>query len=366
MRFFSIAVLIVATATFSNAHAQGCVAIRSNGGTCTISDPAHSKQSGWALGLNTRYFRSFRHFSATEEQKQRLEQHTEVINHAASLDLGLTGQVNSRWSFGFYVPLISNARSSLYEHTDPVKKQAVGRFSTHSFGLGDARLAAYRWLLDPATHMNGNVQLGLGLKLPTGDYKYTDYFHISDTSRLLGPVDQSIQLGDGGTGITLEANTFYHLSRSVSVYGNAYYLINPREQNGVSTARGGVPSAAALFYGTDVMSVPDQYMVRAGASYAVRNVTFSAGARMECVPVHDLVGGSNGFRRPGYVLSAEPVVAYKMKKAQVYVSVPYAVERARTQSVPDKIRSRITGTKYTGDAAFADYSINAGIAFRLD
>lgn len=366
MRVLLFMPLIIATATFSKAHAQGCVAIRSNGGTCTMSDPSHTKQSGWVLGFNARYFKSFRHFSSTEEQKQRLEQHTEVINHTASVDIGLTKIVNSRWSFGFYVPVTSNARSSLYEHTDPVKKQSVGRFSTHSFGLGDLRVAAYRWLLDPVAHMKGNVQLGLGLKLPTGDYKYQDYFHISDTSKLLGPVDQSIQLGDGGTGLTLEVNTFYHLSHSVALYGNAYYLINPREQNGVSTARGGATSATALLYGTDVMSVPDQYMARAGASYIVKDFTFSAGGRIECVPVHDLIGGSNGFRRPGYVISVEPVVAYKMHRAQVYVSVPYAVERARTQSVPDKIRSRITNTKYTGDAAFADYSINAGVAFRLN
>lgn len=267
----------------------------------------------------------------------------------------------------FYVPLVSNARSSLYEHQDPVKKATVGRFSTHSFGLGDARLAAYYWLLDPKQMTKANVQLGFGLKLPTGDYKYGDYFHISDTSTRLGPVDQSIQLGDGGgTGLTVEANTFYSMSHNTSLYANAYYLINPREQNGVSTARGGVPAATALLYGTDVMSVPDQYMVRAGASYAANNFTLSAGARMECVPVHDLVGGSNGFRRPGYVVSMEPVVAYKLKRSQVYISVPYAVARARTQSVPDKIRTRITNTPFTGDAAFADYSINAGVSFRLD
>lgn len=74
--------LLIAASTFSKAHAQGCVAIRSNGGVCTISDPSHNtKQSGWVLGLNSRYFKSFRHFSAAEEQKQRLEERTEVINH---------------------------------------------------------------------------------------------------------------------------------------------------------------------------------------------------------------------------------------------------------------------------------------------
>jgi hypothetical protein len=358
MRIFLL--LLIAVVTFSNAHAQGCVAIRSNGSTCTMSDPSHTKQNGWVLGLNTRYFKSFRHYSSKVEQKERLEHHTEVINHTAVLDMGLTKTVNNRWSLGFFVPLVNNARSSLYEH------DRKNRYSTHSFGLGDARIAAYRWLLDPVKHMKGNVQLGLGLKLPTGDYRYQDYFHTSDSTSRLGPVDQSIQLGDGGTGLTAELNTFYHLTHSLSLYGNGYYLVNPREQNGVSTARGGIATDTAKMYTTDVMSVPDQFMVRAGVSYAVNGLTLSLGGRIEGIPAHDLVGGNRGFRRPGYVIAVEPVVAYKMKRSQVYLSVPYAVERARTQSYPDEIRSRITKRPYTGDAAFADYSINAGISFRLN
>jgi hypothetical protein len=113
------------------------------------------------------------------------------------------------------------------------------------------------------------------------------------------------------------------------------------------------------------MSVPDQFMFRTGANLSTRHFLFSAGMRIEGVPAKDLVGGSNGFRRPGYVISAEPVVAYTIKKAQLYISVPYAVQRNRTQSVPDKIRTQITGVYAQGDAAFADYSVNIGAAFKL-
>jgi hypothetical protein len=288
-----------------------------------------------------------------------VEQGTEVINHANGLEAGITRTINDRWSFALFVPILANTRSSLYEHS------GKSRYETHSFGLGDVRFAAYRWLLNPAQHSKANVQIGLCLKLSTGDYKYQDYFYKNDSTKVLGPVDQSIQLGDGGTGFTLEANTFFHLSQHASLYANAFYLLNPREQNGVSTARGGVPSATNISYGLDVMSVPDQYMVRAGANYNINQFSFSAGMRMECVPVYDLLGGSNGFRRPGYVISVEPVIAYKVSKTQLYVSVPYAVQRDRKQSVPDKIRTKKTGTPFTGDAAFADYSINFGVAFSL-
>src|SRR5262249_41788631 len=156
----------------------------------------------------------------------------------------------------------------------------------------------------------------------------------SDSTTVLGPVDQSVQLGDGGTGITLELNAFYNLTGRLSAYGNFYYLSNPREQNGVSTARGGAPRPASIKNGSAVMSVPDQYMARAGLNWMVRHFTFSAGVRDECIPVHDLIGASGGFRRPGYIISAEPGVTYSFSKASLYAYVPVALVRNRPQSVP--------------------------------
>jgi hypothetical protein len=181
----------------------------------------------------------------------------------------------------------------------------------------------------------------------------------------LAPVDQSIQLGDGGTGLSLELNTFYSFSQALSVYGNFYYLLNPREQNGTSTSRGATPSAANIANGSFVMSVPDQFMIRAGVNYRINKLSASVGVREEALPAKDLVGGSNGFRRPGYIISAEPGLAYEFKKVNVYAYVPVALVRERTQSVPDQIRSKITGVRTVGDAAFADYSVNIGASFRF-
>lgn len=112
------------------------------------------------------------------------------------------------------------------------------------------------------------------------------------------------------------------------------------------------------------MSVPDQYMFRAGANFSVQKFTISAGARLEGIPVHDLVGGSGDFRRPGYVWSIEPAVSYTVKKVSLFASVPIVVKRNRTQSVTDKERSTPT-VKVNGDAAFADYVINAGLSIRF-
>ena len=362
MKHFLFLLYIILAAYSQNISAQGCVAIRSTGNTCNVGNPASAK--GWQMNINNRYFKSYKHFVGTIEQKERVEHNTEVINHNYSVDITATRNFNNRWSLGITLPIISNTRSSLYEHGGN-SGGANARHSTQSFGIGDIRVAAYRWLLDPAKNHKGNIQAGLGLKLPTGDYKYQDYFYKADGSIVLGPVDQSIQLGDGGTGITAELNGFYNISHRFGVYANLYYLANPMEQNGVSTARGGTPSATAVQFFTSTMSVPDQYMARGGVSYMAGSFNFYGGLRLEAIPSSDLIGGDRGFRRPGMVISAEPVVAYQAKKMNVYVSVPVALQRNRTQSYSDKLRSAETGTKIQGDAAFADYAINAGISFRF-
>ena len=345
------------------AQSQGCVAIRSTGGFCTRDQAMNHDNTKWMLSVSNRYFKSFRHFVGTEEQKQRLEQGTEVINYSYTLDLTLTRNLNKGWSIALDVPVISNTRSSMYEHGGNSGENT--RHSTRSFGIGDVRVAVYKWLLDQTKMQKGNIQVGLGLKLPTGDYRYQDFFIKNDSTKILGPVDQSIQLGDGGTGFTTEINAYYNFTSVIGVYGNFYYLINPREQNGVSTARGGTLSSDAIKYGTSVMSVPDQYMIRAGANATFDKFTFSAGIRKECQPSKDLIGGSSGFRRPGKILSIEPGVNYQFKKATVYAYVPFAVKRDRTQSNADKLKTAATGVHAQGDAAFADYLVNIGCSFKF-
>jgi hypothetical protein len=359
--FFAIIVLAIA----GKSIAQGCVAIRSTGAVCTRQEAGKDNAKGWQLNTSYRYFKSYKHFVGKEEQHERVDSGTDVRNWQHALNLTLVRHFNNRWSMSIDLPLISNRRSSMYEHYGNASKNPSARRSTHSSGLGDIRISAAYWLLNPEKNKKGNIQLGLGVKLATGNYKVEDYFWKNDTTYLLGPVDQSIQLGDGGTGITAELNAYYNFSAAFGVYGNFYYLLNPMEQNGVSTARGGTPNATAVKYFTNTMSVPDQYMIRFGGNMTAGNLMASAGIRMECIPSEDLVGGSRGFRRPGYVVSVEPAVSYKLKNVTVFAAVPVAIERNRTQSYSDKLRTQASTTKVQGDAAFADYSLNAGLSIRF-
>ncbi len=344
-------------------YSQGCVAIRSTGSSCAIDKPDDDYQ--WQFNANYRYFKSFRHFKGDEEQKERLVQQTDVRNYSHSLDLSIIRKLDNRWSLALNMPLLANKRSSLYEHGlvngSYVKME---RRSTHSYGLGDMRLSAYYWVFNPSKAKKGNIQLGAGVKFATGDYNYQDYsYNVGpDGSKELRTVDQSIQLGDGGTGLAMELNGYYSFNQSFSVYANGFYLINPRDVNGTRTYR---ETLSPALYNETIMSVADQYLVRAGVSYIKNKFSFSAGGRIDGIPVYDLVGESNGFRRPGYAIAVEPGVAYNTGKIQYYLNVPFAVHRNRTQSVTDKERTAVSGTFQNGDAAFADYVINIGASFKF-
>jgi hypothetical protein len=156
MKHFFIVLIITLGTAIQTINAQGCVAIRSNGNTCSMASPSAAK--GWQMNLNNRYFKSYKHFVGTIEQKHREEEKTEVINHNYSLDITATRFFNSRWSLSITVPVISNTRSSLYEHGGNSAGE-LGRHSTQSFGLGDIRVSAYRWLLDPAKTGKGISRL---------------------------------------------------------------------------------------------------------------------------------------------------------------------------------------------------------------
>jgi hypothetical protein len=86
---------------------------------------------------------------------------------------------------------------------------------------------------------------------------------------------------------------------------------------------------------------------------------------MEGVPSSDLIGGSNGRRRPGYSIALEPAVSYSWKRNSVSVCVPYLVRRVRDQNISDKLESIETGHKEIGDAAFADYIVSVGYSRRF-
>lgn len=355
--FLFIFTSIVSTA---NLEAQGCVAIRHFSSCVGTSLESNLLNTGdIQLGINYRYFKSFRHFRGTHEEPDRVANGSEVINHSHSWDFFLTYGLSNRLYASLTLPTVINTRSSLYEHGRDERN------TTFSRGLADVRMGIGYWLFDPVNHPNGNLALGLGLKIPTGSYNASDIFYNvgPEGGPEVRPVDQSIQPGDGGFGITVDYQIYQQLAPKFFLYSGGFYLINPRETNGVRTFR---ETLSPLLENEAIMAVPDQYSVRLGTSYGFsERFSASLGARYDAVPVKDLIGGDEGFRRPGNVLSVEPGLSYMFGNFSVNLNLPFAVRRERPQSITDKQTEELTGEPRAGDAAFADYVINFGVSYRF-
>ena len=235
-------------------------------------------------------------------------------------------------------------------------------------GLGDIALTFRRWMFDPENNTRYNLRLGAGVKFPTGDYDKT-------TDRLVnvaapgsprqmewrrGPADMAIQPGDGGWGIILSAEGFYQIAGSTMAYGELTYLVNPRGDNGVNNQWSG----AGPYVPNTTTSVPDYFLARAGVAIGEplgwKGGSIQLGFRLEGQPVHDLIGSSDGFRRPGYSLAFEPGLAHTFGKSSVFVSVPITTYRQRWRSVDEQREGRPNAVS----AAFADYNILAGYTHR--
>lgn len=306
----------------------------------------------WRVSLSWRYQRSDRHFRGTHEERNRQFEDSEVINTLSLAEIGVRYDFSLQNSLTVTLPYLMATRSHPIRDAN---RDVVGRSLLNSRGLSDMTVVGRRLLWDPAKQPKGNLSLGLGVKLPTG----AD--NVLDTRERLGDdgepvlsvetVDQSVQPGDGGFGFIVDMSAFRQLGSrgELALYASGAYLINPEGTNGVHTFR--------RRPGEQIMSIADQYVFRTGllaSPKSWKGFAVGLGGRIEGVPVHDLIGSSQGFRRPGYAISAEPSLTWTRGDHSVSLAVPIALQRNRQRSVPD------LANNHHGDAAFADYLILAG------
>jgi len=341
--FFALAISAVFTGRM---YAQGCVAAHSNQRTMdelvSVADdhtPGGLSIHNLTVNIGYRVFNSNKYFIGTEE----ISRPTAVRNHQNIFDIGIEYRLNPRWSLIADVPVFNGTRNQIYAPS--------GIYQVS--GLGDLTFGAQAWLFRPPTENNGNIAISLSLKLPTGINNATGSALLNGQI-IKATADQSLQPGDGGYGFmpAIQAyKSFWHRSFG---YLQGQYLVNPMDTSGVPTFR--------TEPGQGVMSIPDQYLWRAGISQGVplpkiHGLAFSAGIRDEGVPAHDLIGGNDGFRRPGYIVSFDPGLLFNYRRDTIFVNGPWALARNREPSVPELEN----GTK-NGDAFFADYTVIVGIS----
>ncbi len=342
-----------------NAVAQGCIASRGTGmtpGHCDVhgsGEESHATGAGWQATVGYRWLHSDRMFSGDVEQTQRQAEGSQEINDSNFVDLGITYVFNPRFSLTGTLPFSVQDRSQVVRAVN-LQRTILGRFHTSSAGLGDARVEGNAWILNPETHMNGNVLLGLGVAAPTGDRDVQDNFKIPsglNPKTQVHAVDQSIQLGNGGWGITLDLYAYRQLIPRLNAFLNASYTLTPDEKY----------SPTASLVGD--YSIADSYLARGGFEFVLwprYSVVLSLGGRIDGVPIHDFVGGSEGFRRPGYSVSIEPGINVMTKGWTVSVNTPIALYRNRQQSLSEQAAGIAPIA-----AGFADLIVTCSISKRF-
>ncbi len=360
-RFTPVLIVVFAFIGSVNAFGQGCVAIKSVGCSGSNNSSVLGKNQ-FEFQTNLRYFESFRHFVGDVQQHERLEKHTEVRIKSFNYDVGFNYGLTERTFLSVAIPFVVNDRSNNH-YTD--NDGIAHRFSVQARGLGDVRATAYHWFVAPSLDKKISFLAGLGLKLPTGNPTMIDLFHAKSIkgtdSTYFKIVDQAIQPGDGGFGISLEAQLNYQFARNLSVFTTGYYLLAPQGTSNVTKSS----SLSTTNTIENYLSICDQYLARIGVNYQSTSknpISVSLGGRVEGIPSEDLIGSSSGRRRPGYVVSAEPSIGLQFGSNRVSLAVPVALYRNRTKSVYDK--SDPEGLRH-GDAAFSDYFLNVSFAHRF-
>ncbi len=345
--FRFLAIVVAAVAAVSMAQAQGCVVARSNGETGgPESEGGYLTPGEFDFNIGYRHQFSFVHYigEAPELNAQgltRVQLGTQVENKVNLENVSLTYQLTSRFSVTANIPVLSASRHS--NNTDTFQL---------SDGIGDTSFLVSGWLWNPHENRKGNVQIGFGMQLPTGNDDVITNLNGKPTVN-----DYSIQPGSGGYGIIMQWAAFKNLPFA-QAYFNGSYLATPQNTNGVLRS-----ATAANQPLTEYNSISDQYLLEAGFAVPVKKVsglTLTFGPRFEGVPANDLIGTSLGFRRPGFALSIEPGFQYYRHGNVFSFSIAKAMYRDRTRSVPDDI----LGTH--GDAAFANYVWLASYSFRFD
>jgi hypothetical protein len=341
-----LAVLLLVVAVSTSAFAQGCVAAHSNQRPvdellANAYQDGHANGSNWihklTVNVGYRVFNSNKYFIGTNE----IARSTAIRNHQNIFDVGVDFKLSPRWNLIADVPVFDGTRNQLYP--------PAGIFRVA--GISDLTVGAQAWVFRPPTENNGNIAFSVSLKIPTG---------INDASgaallkgkQVVAVADQSLQPGDGGWGVVVGSQAYKRIPLKTMTYFQGQWLFNQGGTNGVPTFRSQP--------GQGLMSIPDQYLFRAGIAHnvpKVRNLELSLGVRDEGVPAHNVFTSNAGFRRPGYVVSLDPGLVYTYKHDSLSVNGPWALARNREPSVPELLN----GTP-NGDAFFADYTVIVGIS----
>ena len=343
----------------------------------SLGAASYQEKGTWTTAVSHRWQYSDKHYVGDVEQVYREKEGIQVINDINVVDLSVGYALTKRFNLTLGVPFQFATRSQAIRDTrrdaagnliNPspypapdgrVNGAVIDRFETSAYGLGDIKLLAAIWLLDPDANKKHNISTGLGVLFPTGEKAAKDVFKTFGTNSagayepraVTQNVDNSIQPGSGAWGIIFDLYAFQELFENCNLFASGTYIATPERDAGVVS--GNLNAANPTIW-----SVNDSYLARVGIGYTFlpkNGLTFTLGGRLEGAPPEDLIGNSGGRRRPGYAVSIEPGIVFTKNRWFASFSTPVALYRNRQND----------STGASGDAAFADFMtlFSAGRSF---
>jgi hypothetical protein len=331
----------------TGASAQGCEPIRFTapvflGGEGQAYQPARE----WQLMFGYRRLFSNQWFIGTKESSDKGPGGRSPVFKIHTFVAGVAYSFNDRYRLGLSVPFSKGSFTRGGWADGAVHEQ-------NASGIGDVSLVGEAWVLNPRTHERGNLSIGLGVKAPTGSHTVGDRFYLK-TEAVDYPADQTIQPGDGGWAVLVQAQGFRQITERTYGYAFGSYMANPKSKSDIATA----PTSGVYW------SVPDVYSARLGGAFSVlpnHGLSASLGGRMDGIPVHDLLGSGDEttVKRSAFVVYADPGLSLTWGKGTLTGSVPYRLLVNRQKSVLEQ------STNGLNAGGFAKYLVFLGYTYRL-
>jgi hypothetical protein len=298
----------------ASTRAQGCVLLRQTSPMFGTTGSPDQEVGTWNITFTGRASTADTHYSGTVEQVQRHIDGTYVVNEQHSITTTINYQFSPRISLNAAIPFIEAS----WGIPSPRSAGQAARANENARGVGDITTLARVALFAPLSGRTWNLMLGGGIKFPTGNNEAVDMYPDGNgNNNAERYVDISAQPGDGGWGIIMDVQGYKALGRFLP-FGSGTWLMNPQDTGGPS--RGNLATTTTP---TSVNSITDQFVFRAGTSFSVtRTIAVSIAWRMEGVPRYDLIGRSDGFRRPGVEMYWEPGITISSSRHTISLNVP--------------------------------------------
>jgi hypothetical protein len=335
--------MVAAVLTGTRVSAQGCEPIRFNtpvslGG----QGEAYQRQNEWRLTLGYRYLYSNEWFVGTADASSRGPGGQSPVLKINTLIADVAYAPTERYVFHLGIPVSRGSQTSIWpdrlSHTQSVS------------GIGDISVLGEGWLLSPKTHQGGNMSIGLGVKAPTGSHDASSYVYTA-TGAIPHPADQTVQPGDGGWAFLVQSQAFRQVTERLYGYAFGSYMVSPKARSDVEFRPG-----PGVYW-----SVPDIYSARAGAAFSVlpeQGLTMSLGARMDGIPLRDLIGGGDDdtIKRTSRVILVDPGVSLTRGKDNFTLSVPVRASVNRFKSLYESRTNSLNAGGFAKYLIFASYS----------